>query len=471
MSSKSVSNAPHAEQVLSTLSRDGTRIRMRPKLATGRFWNRRRIVAYSLIALFVAMPYFEMGGKPLILLDLAHREFTFFGATFLPTDSILLMFLGLTIAVGVLLLTAMFGRVWCGWACPQTVYMEFLYRPIERLFEGTPAQQLKIDRGKGWRHPRRLLKNVAFLFVSMFVAHVFLAYFVGIDTLVEWVQRSPADHPAAFMIMAGVTGLMFFDFAYFREQTCLIACPYGRLQSVLLDKSSLIVGYDYQRGEPRGKLKKGKSADAEERGDCIDCKACVNVCPTGIDIRDGLQMECITCTQCIDACDDIMDKIGKPRGLIRYSSEDELAGKGRKLLRPRVVIYPLILAVTLFSLVYLLGSKAEAEVKILRTTAPFTQFDDGRVSNQVLLKVTNKTESAKQYTIALEGAPDAEFIAPQNPFELAPLQSKTIAVIINSEPDKYHDGKRPVTLRVTDGADYDRAIEHELLGPMNGSAK
>jgi len=355
----------HHERVLSTLNDDGTRNWIRPKLARGRFLRRRRIVGYALIALFVALPFVRIGGRPALLVDLISREIVAFGAVFRPSDGFVLMLLGLTIVFSVFLFTALFGRVWCGWACPQTVYLEHVFRPIERWLEGTPAQQAKLSN----LHPRRIAKWMIYAALSFALANVFLAYFVGVDRLSAWVLESPVDHVGGFMVVCGVAALMLFDFAYFREQTCIVACPYGRLQSVLLDRQSLIVGYDASRGEPRGKPKK-RLAVVGERGDCVDCAACVTVCPTGIDIREGLQMECIGCAQCVDACDGVMDKLGKKRGLIRYTSQDELAGKARRVLRVRTVIYPALLVFAAGLLAFGVATRGSAEVWIERITGP-----------------------------------------------------------------------------------------------------
>ncbi|MCL4865811.1 MAG: cytochrome c oxidase accessory protein CcoG, partial [Gemmatimonadales bacterium] len=346
-------------QGLSTLNEDGSRRWLRPKLSPGGFWRWRRVVAYGLMVLFFALPYLRIGGKPLVLLDIPRREFTFFGTTFLPTDTLLLMLLMVSIALGIFLLTALLGRVWCGWACPQTVYLEFLFRPIERWVEGGRSGSLQLDRERRHFAPRRLVKYAIYLVLALFLAHTFLAYFVGIEQLLQWVRRSPVEHPTSFLVMAGTTAMIFADFAWFREQTCIVACPYGRLQSVLLDRRSLIVGYDPNRGEPRMRGVKERAATA---GDCIDCGACVLTCPTGIDIRDGLQMECIHCTQCADACDAIMDQVGTPRGLIRYTSQDALAGVPSPRLRPRVVLYPAVMAISLGLLIYNLGTQVDTDI-------------------------------------------------------------------------------------------------------------
>jgi cytochrome c oxidase accessory protein FixG len=457
------STPPTAEErVLSTLNRDGTRRWIRPRLSKGLFLTRRTIVGWGLILLFTAIPYIRMNGKPLILLDLPRREFTLFGATFLPTDTMLLMLLLVGIFVLIFLLTALFGRVWCGWACPQTVYMEFVYRPIERLFEGPRAQQLKLDREGP--DVRRVLKFVVYLFVSMFLAHTFLAYFVGVDTLLRWIRQSPVEHPAAFLVMAVTTLLMLADFGYFREQVCVVACPYGRFQSVLLDKKSLIVGYDYNRGEPRGKRRKGQATGAA--GDCIDCGACVITCPTGIDIRDGLQMECIGCTQCIDACDAIMDRIDKPRGLIRYTSQAILETGKRKILRPRVIAYPLVLIAVFGALGFALAEKEPADITILRGLgSPFMELPSGEISNQIRVKVVNRSGEDRDYLIELVDAEGLNLVAPQNPLPLEDGQMQTATVFVVASHDAFDDGVREVVFRISDGGQLDKQVPYRLLGP------
>jgi len=455
---------PEAEErVLSTLNRDGTRRWIRPRLSRGAFLTRRRIVGWGLILLFTLIPYLRMNGKPLILLDIPHREFTLFGTTFLPTDTMFLMLLLVGIFVSIFLMTALFGRVWCGWACPQTVYMELIFRPIEQLLEGTRAQQLKLDREGP--NVRRLLKFVIYLFVSMILAHTFLAYFVGVETLFRWVRQSPFEHPSAFVVMSATTLLMLIDFGYFREQVCLVACPYGRLQSVLLDRNSAIVGYDYNRGEPRGKRREGQSADA--LGDCIDCGACVTTCPTGIDIREGLQMECIGCTQCVDACDAIMTRIDKPRGLIRYTSQAILETGKRKLLRPRVIAYPLVLLLVFGALGFSLAHKDSADITVLRGLgSPFVELPSGEISNQIRVKIVNRSGAPRDYLIELLDADDLRLVAPQNPLPLDDRATETATLFVITTRAAFQDGVREVVFRVSDGAELAKEIPYRLLGPQ-----
>lgn len=455
---------PAPERVLPTLNADGTRRIIRPKLSTGRYLRARLWAGWFLIVAFAAIPFLRMNGRPLILLDVAGRQFNFFGRTLLATDGVLLMLFLLAIFVLVIWVTALVGRAWCGWACPQTVYMEFLYRPIERLFEGGRAGQIRLDRsGGGWR---RVAKNVVFAVVSLGVANVFLAYFVGVERLGRWMTHSPFEHPTGFLVMAVTAGLMLVDFGWFREQMCTVVCPYARLQSVLLDKRSLVVGYDEKRGEPRGhgRLRAGQ-------GDCIDCRACVTTCPTGIDIREGLQLECIACAQCVDACDEIMSRIKKPPGLIRYGLEENLErATVSKLVRARVLIYPAILAVLIGALVIVAGRVGSFDATVLRGIgAPFVQQPDGRVRNQLRIKVENRSASAGSYRIELVDTPELELVAPENPLAVEAGTHETTGVFVLAPKRAFQSGTAVIRVRVSDAAGTRREIPYKLLGPVRGT--
>jgi cytochrome c oxidase accessory protein FixG len=449
-----------SHRVLPTLNADGTRRKIRPRLYPGKHWQRRRTVAWGLMVLFLAIPWLRIANKPVILLDVPGREFTLFGKTFLPTDGVLLMLLLLTIFVGIVLLTALVGRAWCGWGCPQTVYLEFLFRPIERLFEGKREAQLRLDREGGG--PRRLAKNAVFLVLSALLGNAFLAYFVGTDRLLSWVQRSPFEHPEPFLVMAVVSALVFVDFAYFREQMCTLVCPYARLQSVLLDRRSLIVGYDVKRGEPRSK---GRPKPGS--GDCIDCQACVTACPTGIDIRQGLQLECVACAQCVDACNSIMQRVNKPAGLIRYGSQDRLEnGVKTRSLRPRVILYAAVFGLILTLLVASTVARPSAEVIVLRGLgAPF-DIRDGMAVNQIRVKIQNLGDTAAEYRIELLDAPGARLIAPENPLPVGPREQRSTSVFVMIAPSELApNGQRPVQFRVSDGRGFEKTLKYRLLGP------
>jgi len=454
-------------QILSTMDEAGRRILLRPRPAPGRFQRRRAVVGWGLIALFLVLPFVDIGGHPAFLIDLVRRELVIAGNVFRPTDGVVLMLLGLTVVLIVFFTTALFGRVWCGWACPQTVYMEFVFRPLERLLEGGIAGQRRLDGQTGWR-PRRVLKYAVFAVLSVVVANVFLAYFVGVARLGHWVRQSPFTHPGGFLVMASVSALMFADFAWFREQTCILACPYGRMQAMLIDRQSMVVGYDARRGEPRGKRGKSLPVIGEarsDRGDCVDCKACVTTCPTGIDIREGLQMECINCAQCVDACDTIMDKLERPRGLIRYASQDQLAGKPRHLLRARTFIYPILVAVAAGLLIWQAGDRPRADVWVMRTEGPgFVRIDGGRVSSQLRLRIENRTGGTRHYTVALDD-PRIEQVAPYAPVEIAAGATAVVPVVALVPAATFSAGEHPVTVRVRDDAGWSRELPATLMGP------
>jgi cytochrome c oxidase accessory protein FixG len=307
---------------------------------------------------------------------------------------------------------------------------------------------------------------VVFFAISAFLANTFLAYFVGWDRLLGWMTSPPPEHPAAFAVMLGTTVLMFFDFAWFREQTCIVACPYGRFQSVLLDRRSLIVGYDAGRGEPRARWRKKEERTA---GDCIDCQLCVSTCPTGIDIREGLQMECIHCTQCVDACDEVMDRIGLDPGLIRYTSQAELESGKHSFLRPRLVVYSAILLVMFGAFAFSIAGKETADVTLLRGLgAPFTILPSGKVSNQIRIKIANRAPEKRSYLIELGAADALTMIAPENPLTVAAGETEMTAAFITAPTSAFTAGEAPFTLTISDGVDFSKELQSRILGPAGG---
>jgi len=462
------------EQVLTTLTREGKRQWMYPVASKGRFYYQRMAVGWSLILLFVFLPLIRINGKPAILLDVLRREFTILGTTFFPTDTFLLLMMMIGFTLGIVLFTALFGRVWCGWGCPQTVYLEFLFRPIERLLEGKEHVRKRRNSGpvtfdRVWR---KSVKFALYLAIIIFLTHSFLAYFTGWERLVAWIQEPPDEHWGYFVMMVLISGLMFFDFAVFREQMCMITCPYARLQSVLLDADSLIVSYDPDRGEPRARRGKAQLRREKERlavrmGDCIDCKACVRTCPTGIDIRDGLQMECIACTQCIDACNVIMDKIEKPHGLICYTSENALSLKKVRRFRPRTILYSAILLVIASAFVIAFSSRGSYDINIGRAVGePFMTLPDGQIANRLRFRVRNQKVQAASFEIdVLEPEGSSLRIVGAMPVTLEPKEMKRVEVWVVIPADVFTTTSRDGLFRLhfNDGTE----IEHTypLLGP------
>ncbi len=449
-------------RVLSTLNADGSRRWISPREVRGRFWRARAIVGGTLIVIFSALPWLSIRGKPPILLDLAARQFTFFGLTLQPTETLLFALFMLAVFVAVFLLTAIFGRVWCGWGCPQTIYIELLYRPIERFFIGARANKSALPV-PAWR---LLAMYGTFLLLSAHLSNTFLAYFVGTNQLVGWTLRSPTEHPVAFGFFAGTVALMMFDFAFFREQLCTIVCPYGRLQSVLLDRDSLLIGYDTARGEPRAKAaaRRERAADAPA-GDCVDCKVCAQVCPTGIDIRDGLQLECVNCAQCIDACDEIMLKIGKPRGLIRYTTQNRLAGGARRRVRVRLIAYPLLLTAIVTLLVTLLVRREWALVEQARMTGVnFTILADGAIASPVRLLIENRTDESGEFILTASATAPFQGGAPRVRIDANGASTVDFSVI--SAADDFHGGRRIDAVRVASSGGFKKTIPITIAGPF-----
>ncbi len=367
-----------------------------------KFYNIRTWLSYLYFIGFFGLPFVLINGRPLFMFNIPKAKFIIFGKIFWPQDFFILGLTMVTFVFFIILFTAAFGRLFCGWACPQTNFMEMMFRKIEFFILGdAPAQrQLKASPWNGKKIFKVGLKHFVFFLLSFIIANFCLSYIIGMKDLEKIITEPIGEH------VAGLSSIMIFStvfyavYAYFREQACIVICPYGRLQSVLLDKNSMIVAYDYKRGEPRGISKKGVT---ENLGDCIDCHQCVRVCPTGIDIRNGVQMECVGCTVCIDACDNVMDKINKPKGLIRYASENSIANGEKLHYTTRMKLYTGLCALALTLLSILLLTRKDVDATIMRTPGMlFQERGTDSVSNLFNIKVANKTVKDVPLTIKLE---------------------------------------------------------------------
>ncbi len=460
----------HLPIVKSSLRSDGSRDFVQPADVRGRFQNARRVVYVLLVVIWLLLPMVKIGGSPAVFLDIEHRRFFLFGSTFNAQDIWLVFFLLTGVAFGLVYLTALLGRVWCGWACPQTVFMEGFFRPIERLTEGPREARLRRNAGpwSAGKLARKIAKHALFLLLAFFVAHVFLGYFVSLPGLFRMVRGRPGDHPEAFGWAVALTGVFYVDFSWFREQMCLVVCPYGRMQSILVDRDSLVVGYDERRGEPRGKaVRREKKEEVEPSvGDCVDCKRCVVVCPTGIDIRNGLQMDCIGCTACIDACDEVMDKLERPRGLVRYDSLAGLSQEKKRVLRPRMYVYTalLLLGVLVASIAF--RKHTDFEANVLRIPgAPFV-LDGSDVRNAYEIHLINKLPRRETFTVVPVPQAGLTFIMPTQSVTLEPLASTHVPVFVTLARSSFQ-GQLTLRLTVTAASEPDEpmTVTTSFLGP------
>ncbi len=441
-----------------------------PRKPKGPYYRARTWFSWFLLIVMFSGPFIRINGNPLLLFNIVERKFSFFGQIFWPQDGILFAVALLLFLMGIVVFTAAFGRLWCGWACPQTVLMEMVFRKIEYFIEGDAPQQRALAKSP-WTAEKVLkkgLKHAIFLGLSFLVGNTLLAYIIGSEALIEIVTDNPFDHLRGLTFMVLFTLLFYGIFARFREQACTFICPYGRFQSTLIDENTIVVAYDHKRGESRERLHRGEAIEgrrARGAGDCIDCHQCVTVCPTGIDIRNGLQMECVHCTACMDACDAVMAKIKRPKGLIRYASLEGIEKRRPLKVTPRLVAYSGVLLLLGSILLILLATRSDVDVTMLRARGTlFQEMPNGRISNLYLLKVTNKTNREMPVELRLEDREGALTVA-GGVLTLPAGEQVESSVIVELARDSVTERKTPLKIGVYSGDERVDTVSPEFLGP------
>ena len=453
---------------LSTVDDQGKRIWVYPKKPKGKFTNYRTWVSYILLVILFAVPHIRIDGQPLLQLDVIGRKFIIFGNMFFPADNYIFVVITITMFVSIVLFTVAFGRIFCGWFCPQTIFMEMVYRKIEYAIEGDYKQQIKLDK-QDWNFEKiwkKTLKQGLFFGIAFLIANTFLAYIIGSEKLWEIQVDDPANHITGLITITVFSFIFFFVFSKLREQVCTTICPYGRLQGVLLDKDSIVVAYDYKRGEGRAKFRKDEDRAAADKGDCIDCNQCVVVCPTGIDIRNGTQLECINCTVCMDECDSIMDNIGFDKGLIRYASENEIAEGIGFRWTVRMKGYMVVLAILFTAMTYVLTSRNDVQAILLR--APGTLYqktEDGRFQNMYTIKLLNKTN--RDITVEIKNLNDKgelKIVTPE--IILKPQTEMNTVMFIILDKSEIEGFKQDVEIGVYSNGELLETAGSTFIGPM-----
>lgn len=455
---------------IATVDAEGKRVWIYPKKPSGRYHNWRVLVTAILLTILFATPFIKVNDRPFVLLNFFERKFILFGQVFWPQDFFLLALTLVTFFVVVTLFTVAFGRIWCGWMCPQTLFMEMVFRKIEYWIEGDANQQRRLNSAP-WDASKvfkKTAKQIIFLSIAVLIAHLVMAYLVSIDEVINIVSQPPSEHLAGFIGLIVFTGIFYGVFAFFREQACIAVCPYGRLQGVLLVKDSLVVAYDWIRGEPRSKLKKEQATTNGNSGDCIDCKLCVHVCPTGIDIRNGTQLECVNCTACIDACDDVMDKIGKPKGLIRYSSYNAIKDGVQKIFTPRIAGYSFVLMALLSLLGYFILTRADIETTVLKAPGTlYSKTEDGQITNVYNIEFVNKTFDEVALEMKVESPSAASLLKIGEPRIIVPSEGILKGLFMIKLPEEeVRSMKMNVVLGIYQNGKRIETADARFIGPI-----
>lgn len=453
---------------IATVDSKGKRLWVYPKKPSGKFHRLRILVTFFLLSALFSGPFIKIHGQPLLLLNVFERKFVVLGHAFWPQDFPLLAITLIIFFVFIILFTVVFGRIWCGWLCPQTLFMEMVFRKIEYLIEGDAPAQRRLDN-EPWSLPKlgkKSLKHVTFITVSLLISHTVLSYIIGVERTMAIIHEPPASNLGGFIAMTSFTAIFYFVYARFREQACIAVCPYGRLQGVLLTKSSIVVAYDWLRGEPRGHLKKTSSVELNQ-GDCIDCKLCVQVCPTGIDIRNGTQMECVNCTACIDACDDVMTKIAKPKGLIRFASINSITQGNQKVITPRVIGYSFVLIALVGVLGFALATRTDVETTVLKIPGTLYQREPGLITNLYNLEFINKTFDDLKLEVKVESPTDAIIQKPEGKPIIVPAEGLVKAVYFIKIPEsKISSPRTVITLGVYADGKKLETVKAKFIGPV-----
>jgi len=451
---------------ISIVEKDGHRKWIYPKKPSGRFYTARTIVSIFLLAILFGLPFIKVDGHPFFLFNIVEREFILFGSVFTPQDFYLFGLLMITVFVSLFLVTAVFGRIFCGWICPQPIFLELVFRKIEYLIEGDYTRQMELNKSPwtGSKIFKKGLKYLIFFILSFVIANTLLSYIIGVDALWTIMNEPVSAHVSGFIAIVVFTIGFYFIFAWFREQACILVCPYGRMQGVLLDKNTTVIAYDYNRGEPRGKLTEKKEKNL---GDCIDCNQCVVVCPTGIDIRNGTQLECINCAVCIDACDSIMDKINLPRGLIRYDSMEGIrTGSGFKWTS-RVIGYISVLLILLTTITVLFAKRKDVDANVLRTPGMIYQNQgEDKVSNMYNFKLSNKTFNEMPIKFELSES-EGEIKLVGNEIILKPMEVHEGSLLILMPKDKIKKLNTPLKINAVSNGKVIEEINTTFIGPPN----